>query len=356
MSAENNASSELPANLWRRLFGDWSVLHEKPIPVDDLSRSLEVSALPSGGFYLMLALSTAIATLGLILNSAAVIIGAMIIAPLMNPIISLSYASVRGENILIMRSLLTLVTGIFLVLIVSYATTCLVGSRVIGNEIISRGNPSLLDLGVAIGAGIAGAYALTRSKIGNALPGVAVAVALVPPLCVTGIGLAFGAHGVIDPASGLSQPHSSLSLGAFLLFLTNLAAILFFGGFVFVWQGYGHWRAAARQIVLVVITLIVLVFPLTTAFRALYFRSEILSAINEVGVKNDDWRDVQVLQMDMDIHSDPVNVRLSIYAREGVFEDEDFLYLEKGIEERIGRPIELEVYVSEYTKLESKQL
>ena len=229
MSAENNSSSKLPENLWRRLFGDWAVLRESPIPVADLSKSLEVSSLPSSGFYLMLALSTAIATLGLIMNSAAVIIGAMIIAPLMNPIISLSYASVRGENILIMRSLLTLVTGILLVLIVSYATTSLVGSRVIGNEIISRINPSLLDLGIAIGAGTAGAYALTRSKIGNALPGVAVAVALVPPLCVTGIGLAFGVQGVIDPGSELSQPHASISFGAFLLFLTNLAAILFFG-------------------------------------------------------------------------------------------------------------------------------
>lgn len=242
------------------------------------------ASLPVLGFYLMLTFAAAIATLGLLWNSAPTIIGAMIIAPLMSPIISLSYGIVVVDWRLITRSLVTLVTGIILVLVLVFATTQMLGLRIAGSEILGRSQPTLLDLGVAIAAGGAAAFAYTRRSIMNAIAGVAIAVALVPPLAVCGIGLAQGLYASADAGQslaevGLYSGGEGIVKGAFLLFVTNLTGIVVTAGIVFALQGYGHLKKAAIGLALVAVMSAALVYPLGVLHYKLHVKSMALSLI-----------------------------------------------------------------------------
>lgn len=115
---------------------------------------------------------------------------------------------------------------------------------IVGSEILARTEPNLLDLEIAIAAGAAGAFSLTRQSIANSIAGVAIAVALVPPLCVAGIGIEMG-RPVAD--IGLSIENELLWVGAFLLFLTNLFAISLASCFVFLVQSYGSFQTSVRR-------------------------------------------------------------------------------------------------------------
>ena len=218
------------------------IQYEPPTPALELRDEMEVAATPSVGFYIMLGMSAVLATLGLIADSPAVIIGAMIVAPLMNPIIAHSFSLARSNRKIWIKSGFSIFTGIALVLCISYLLARVVGFQLQGREILSRGNPNLLDLGVAIASGVVGAVAWSRRRIANALPGVAIAVALVPPLCTAGIAFAMGAEATRDPNFSNLDRVDEVGMGALLLFFTNLGAILVFGAVVFFLQGYGKLR------------------------------------------------------------------------------------------------------------------
>ena len=170
-------------------------------------------------FAVLLFLSTFIATYGVIGDSTATVIGAMIIAPLMRPIMAATAGLVMGNLKRTSFSFLIVAFGIAGVVGLSFLLTEITITRVISFEINSqltgRISPRLIDLYIALAAGAAGAFALSRDDVADSLPGVAMAIALVPPLCVVGIGLA---QGEIEAA-----------VGAFLLFLTNFFAILLAG-------------------------------------------------------------------------------------------------------------------------------
>lgn len=164
----------------------------------------------------LIILSTAIAGFGLIADSAAVVIGAMLVAPLMTPILATAGALVHGQVQRLVTSVAILVGGIVFAIATGWILSWLVPGTMtateLTGELLARTNPSLLDLGIAIAAGLAGGYVLTHPRAGSSLPGVAIAVALVPPLATVGICLQLGAP---DRAQG-----------AFLLFGTNLFAII----------------------------------------------------------------------------------------------------------------------------------
>jgi uncharacterized hydrophobic protein (TIGR00271 family) len=178
---------------------------------------------PGARFYALAATATLIACLGLIANSTAVIIGAMLVAPLMTPIFGISLALVRGETRLLGRAVRALVLGVVL----GISIACLFGllplALDVTPEMLARTQPNLLDLMVAVLAGFAGAYAMTNEKLSPTLPGVAIATALVPPIANTGLCLAMGAyHG---------------AYGSFLLFLANFLSILVVASLVFIGAG-----------------------------------------------------------------------------------------------------------------------
>ncbi|MEM7024822.1 MAG: DUF389 domain-containing protein [Pseudomonadota bacterium] len=282
--------SERVARGWRYLTGDTRAFVEKPLPTADLTHLMEQASVPSFGFYFMLALAAGIASFGLLANSAAAIIGAMIIAPLMAPIMSLAYGIVVTNWRLIVRSVLTVVTGTALVVTFAFVCTEVLGLRVAGSEILGRTSPTLIDLGVALAAGAAAAFAYTRRSIMASIAGVAIAVALVPPLAVTGIGLALGRDvgaevGLSLSEVGLYSGATDIAGGSFVLFLTNLAGIVVIAATVFATQGYGNWRKAALGVVVAAACSAILIQPLGVSFHKLYVKSTVLGLLGTLSVE-----------------------------------------------------------------------
>ncbi len=181
------------------------------------------NSMPEVRFYVMVLVSTLIASFGLVSDSTAVVIGAMLVAPLMTPIFGISMALVRGDSHLLKQALQAELLGILM----AVAMGALVGVLIVQltphyqvtHEMLSRTHPNLFDLVVAVLAGFAGAYALIDEKISPALPGVAIATAIVPPLANCGLCLGYGAyHG---------------ALGSFLLFFANFLSILLVSSLLF---------------------------------------------------------------------------------------------------------------------------
>jgi len=171
-------------------------------------------------YVVLLFLSALIATYGVIGDSTAVVIGAMIIAPLMRPIMATTAGLVMGDMKRAGASFAIVIASVAGVIGLSWFLTEISVAAVISfesnSQLIGRISPRLIDLYVALASGAAGAYALSRENVSDSLPGVAIAISLVPPLCVVGIGLAEGTW--------------SDAGGAMLLFLTNFLSILLAGG------------------------------------------------------------------------------------------------------------------------------
>ncbi len=164
-------------------------------------------------FGALMVLSSLIAVLGLLADSTAVVIGAMIVAPLMAPVLGVAAAIVMDWPRRAAESAVAAGLGSFLAIALAVVTALVLPTpEEIPGEVLARTAPNLLDLGVAVAAGAAGAYAQVRRAAGEALTGVAVAVALVPPLAVVGITLEMGEW--------------TLAAGAFLLYLANVAGIV----------------------------------------------------------------------------------------------------------------------------------
>ena len=180
-------------------------------------------------YWLQILFSAGIATLGLVLDSSAVIIGAMLISPLMAPILSAGLAFATGDLTLGVRALAGLFLSTLLAVAFAVFLVALLPFKDLTSEIISRTEPSTLDLVIALFSGAIGAIAICRDVkgIATSIPGVAIAVALMPPLCVIGFGLGY-AVSLWDPR-GLE-----IASGGGLLYLTNLVAITFTAMLVFV--------------------------------------------------------------------------------------------------------------------------
>ena len=219
----------------------------------DLFVALRDDARMSSAYVVLMILSTLLATIGLYQNSTSVVIGAMLLAPLMSPIVSLAMGSLRHDQELFRRSATKVVAGVALALASAIFITLLFPYKPLTNEMIARLSPSLLDLGVAIFAGIAGAYTKSYKEILQSLAGVAIAVALVPPLAVAGIGL------------GRADPYFFAQ--AFLLFSTNLVGILVAATLTFRVLGYSPAIRSKRRLGYAVLLLAVISIPLYLTFE-----------------------------------------------------------------------------------------
>jgi uncharacterized hydrophobic protein (TIGR00271 family) len=164
-------------------------------------------------FFALMVLSTVIASIGLEQNSAAVVIGAMLVAPLMTPLLGLGLALVQGNPVLARISVRAVLLGLGVSLLVGFLTGLLnPGFDEPTREMLSRGGPGLLDIFVAFASGLAAAYASSRPGLLAALPGVAIAAALVPPIATSGMALSLGDF--------------HLAAGALLLFVINMVTIV----------------------------------------------------------------------------------------------------------------------------------
>ena len=198
----------------------------------EIVREIAFASRPRGRFFVLLITSSLIASFGLIANSTAVIIGAMLVSPLMTPIFGAALGMLRGNPRLLGRALWSEVVGAVLAIGAAYLVGLPQVSLEATPEMLVRTQPNLLDLFVAIFAGFAGAYALLDERVSPALPGVAIATAIVPPLSTCGLCLAIEAY------AGAS--------GAILLFLANFVSILVVALVTF-WAG-GLSRARQRTL------------------------------------------------------------------------------------------------------------
>jgi uncharacterized hydrophobic protein (TIGR00271 family) len=283
---------------------------EPPMPVDKVEANMDAAGRPVLAFYLMLGLATIIGTSGMLANSAGVIIGAMIVAPLMNPIVALSFclASARWRSAGL--ALFLLVTGIALTILLAYVGTNILGLRIVGSEILGRTQPTLLDLGVALAAGAAAAFANSRQSIANVLPGTAIAVALVPPLCVVGIGLGTGVteSGISYVPLGPSATGLDVAWGALILFLTNLAGILLASEFVFLIHGYGTLRKGILGIAVTLLASVLLSAPLGGSLRDLYSRSTAMKVATAMAAERTRDGDTPGTVLDLRVYHDSEDV------------------------------------------------
>ncbi len=313
-------------------------------------KAIRDGAQPKVDFFVMMGLSSAIATFGLLQNSAAVIIGAMLVAPLMAAIFGLSLGIVRGDVRLLRRAASATARGMALAIGAAVLLTFIIPEQQLSNEIILRTHPNLLDLGVALASGAAGAYALCRKDVSTALPGVAIAAALVPPLATIGIGLA--------------RWHGEVAGGALLLFVTNLVAIGGTGGIVFLWLGFRplpgketRRRVFQGGVVGTVLLLVVVSIPLglltVKSLRDASLTRRIEAALQEGldSIENVSWDgELDMTELDDGTIQLEVVVRCSRTVRHGEVVD-----LQEQVAGRIQRPIELRLSVILTTQLDPLQ-
>lgn len=205
-------------------------------------------------------ISAGIAALGLMNDSAAVVIGAMLVAPLMTPIMAFASAVIQTWSRRAFESFAIVAAGAFLWIAVGWLIALIVPrispDTPIPEQVLARTSPNLADLGIALLAGAAGAYMTVRTEAGSALPGVGIAVALVPPVATVGV--------------TLGADRGELAFGALLLFIPNFAAITLAAGLTFAFAGFVPPRERLRQRALgvVVIAALVLAVPVPLGFNS----------------------------------------------------------------------------------------
>jgi uncharacterized hydrophobic protein (TIGR00271 family) len=193
-----------------KIYAWWKAKYVSDINHQDVAEYVRNEGIISSRYGFMVSMSCAIAILGLLLSSPAVVIGAMLISPLMSPIMSLGFSLSVLDFKQMKKSLEALVCGIIVALTISWLIVMFSPITDATPEILTRTQPNLFDLLVAIFSGLAGGYAVIKRK-GETIVGVAIATALMPPLAVVGFGLA--------------TSNMSIAKGAFMLFMTNLFAI-----------------------------------------------------------------------------------------------------------------------------------
>ncbi len=280
----------------------------------------------SSDFLILLCGSTLIATLGLFQNSPAVIIGAMIIAPLMRPLVALSLATLTGESRLLGRATLTLAVGSLAGLCISACMALLFRSLELTPEILGRTHPTLLDLGVAIFAGAIGAYCQSEPKLADSLAGVAISVALVPPLSVVGIGLAFN-----------SMPVWS---GAALLYITNLIGITVAGSLVFLISGFIPLHQAKRGLLISGCVSLLLIVPLAFSMRELVLENQISSKIKQLlKEKTFTFKSLQLSSVKVERFRKPMVVTATVLAPEQPINTHQVAMVEKFLSRELHIPM-----------------
>ncbi|MCJ8166427.1 DUF389 domain-containing protein [Pontibacter sp. E15-1] len=302
------------------------VYHASTEEFKDLFMVLRENAKVKSPYLTLMVLSTLLAALGLFSNSSPVIIGAMILAPLMSPIISLSMGVLRQERQLIASSVKTIGLGLLLSYCAAILITLFTPLHSLNAEITARIRPNLLDLGVAIVSGIAGAYAHAREEVAKTLAGVAIAVALVPPLAVSGIGIGWGDGDVF--------------MGALLLFFTNLTGIVLAAAFTFMLLGFSPFHLARKGLIASLLVVVLISFPLGYGFADIVRERNITRSLENYRVGEIVIKDVAVVRGNM-----PLLISIKLVAKDPI-NSEDLEKVKQAIQRRIKQDVQLEIVVS----------
>ncbi len=280
----------------------------------------------SGRYLFMTAMSAGIAVLGLLLPSTAVVIGAMLLSPLMGPIMALGFALSIGDYNWLYRSARTLILGSLAAVALCALIVFISPIQTVTPEIASRTQPNLFDLLVALFSGMAGAYATVREKSG-AIVGVAIATALMPPLAVVGFGLAT-----------MNWPAFS---GALLLYVTNFIVISLTAFVMAKLYGFTSKlspRQSTFQNLVVVSVFFALVVPLAFSLAQIAFQTNSQRVIREE-IEKIYSADSEIARLDVDFRAEPILVVTTVYTPR--LRAESAQNLESALTERLEEPVEL---------------
>ena len=309
-----------PLGTWWRGTVIPSIEHRAVIAkVDD-----EASLTPRYAF--MTLMSAGIAVLGLLLSSPAVVIGAMLISPLMGPIIGLGFGMAIMDGNEIRRTSMTLVAGILLAVLFTAMVVFFSPIKDITPEIAARTRPNLFDLLVALFSALAGAYAMIRGREGT-IVGVAIATALMPPLATVGFGLA--------------TLNSTVFFGALLLFVTNLMTIAIAAAVMARLYGFGPKltsRQSGMQAAIITGVLLALAIPLGYALSQIAWEARAQRQTRDVLAQQFPGQ-AKIDQLDIDFSSEPLSVRATILTPE--FRTQAGKQGEAVLAKTLGRPVKL---------------
>ena len=308
----------------------------------DVQIQLREASEPDFGFFIMVILSCMIATLGLLTDSEATIIGAMLVAPLMSPVLGIGLASIRGDATLLRNAVKSLLQGALLIVIISALVTLtnrllpLINLQEIPGVVINNSRPSPFHLGIALAGGLAASFALVQPNLSAALPGVAVATALTPPLCAIGVGLALGDWNTAG--------------GALLMFFTNGITIAASAMFIFWALGFmprrkvGEGRIPRTMQITFLLTFLLLA-PLGWQSYSFVQDANLTREISEVVTQEVELFGVALSDMDWLEFEDIYNITITILVSEPLaeFGYEDSLQLQENITARLQETVALKV-------------
>ncbi len=306
---------------------------EKETVIDNI----KAGTCPSNDFYVMTALAAVIATLGIIIGNTIVVIGAMVVAPLLAPVLSCSLAGVRGEVAMFNRSIREEIKGALLAIAIAIIVAYIVPEYELTQEFLMRVQPTLLNLGIAFASGLAGAYALAK-RLDYTLPGIAISVSLIPPLCVAGIsiGLRLGWE---------------FTMGALLLFVSNIIAITLAGYIVFWMVGLGplwYWdeeqtrKKVYTSIALMLLVAIPLGWIMWTTLEERYLLTETRDVLEGqiAGIKHTTIDDIYY-----EAEGDVLYVVAEVESP-AMFSPQRVAEMQYALKERLGRDINLELKIT----------
>lgn len=326
----------------RERFHNFRQKRIEPVKIEQLQTQLLAESTPDLTYLVLIVGSCAIATFGLLSNSTAVIIGAMIIAPLMLPIRGLAFGALAGNVNLFRQGLIAVAQGTFLAVGISCCLGWLVGIPGFGGEVLSRSEPTLLDLGIAVAAGGISGYAKVEPKISESLAGTAIAVALMPPVCVIGL--------------GLSQMNWSLSLGATLLYLTNLLGITLACMLTFLVTGCTPLHQARKALLWTLAFTSVLLIPLGLSFAELVRQAQLETNLRKALLNRTiTFQRVELIRSDTNWLTNPPQVRLTVRAQDDVTPKQVQL-LEEFLEQEMAQPFTLIFEVTQVEEVRRESL
>ncbi len=299
--------------------------HASQAQYASLFTNLREESRVSQPFMVLLILATMIATFGLFINSSSVIIGAMLLAPLMQPIVSLSMGVLRQDTVLEINGAKTIAIGVFTVLITAAAIAFFTPMERLTSEMSGRLSPTILDLFVAIVSGAAAAYAKSNEKILGSLAGVAIAVALVPPIAVAGIGLGW--------------TDWNMFITAFLLFITNLVGIVLSAALTFAFLGFSPLHLARRGIMIWMIIVAVVAVPLYSSFEKMKADIGIQKTLSNVEF-NVGTHEVKLIHIELLHRANMDEIRCEVIAS-GILSKEEKLRLKEAILKSINKKAEV---------------
>jgi uncharacterized hydrophobic protein (TIGR00271 family) len=274
----------------------WSIWVVGGIDHDAVLQQIAGESGWSGRYAFLIVISAAISLLGLLMPSVAVLIGAMLLSPLMMPIIGMGFGIATFDFAEIRRAAIALAAGAAIAILLSIVFVSMSPIQTITSEIAGRTRPTLFDLLVALLSAVAGAYALIRGR-GGTVVGVAIAIALMPPLVVVGFGIATGNWTVFT--------------GSLLLFLTNAVTIALTVALVARLYGFGQHlspRHTSWQVLMFVVALGLLCIPLGTALRQIAFEAVAQRQVRDT-VSGEFPANARLSQLDIDYDATPIRVR-----------------------------------------------